>query len=51
MPAKSINARTKVVKIAEIDIQSPWRGNFLPKRILIAKAQRGRNKITREASV
>jgi len=41
-------AKTRVIDIAPIDTQSPWRGNRFPTKICIKKARSGKNRMNNE---
>ena len=39
--------KIRVIKMAPMETQSPWRGRRFPKNILMEKATKGRNKISK----
>jgi hypothetical protein len=43
--------KMSVIRTEPTDTQSPWRGRRLPKKILIAKANKGKKRIRRQKSV
>ena len=43
--------KIRVIKMAPMETQSPWRGRRFPKNILMVKATKGRNKMSKLKSV